>query len=157
MPHSPGAVSVGLLPAVAAVHRVAPFSRKGRRETSSAIVVPLPMNPSQAVSGGSWDTHPDHARLDLGDGFVLGQRNVGGERRVAGDARVGVAEDVGLPLPAGRVRVPCADVLGLQALEFLLRAELVGLRGGSRGEKMLAEIFCPAADAWVVNSERHLP
>lgn len=43
------------------------------------------------------------------------------------DAGLGVAVDVGLPLPARGVRVPGADVLGLEALELLLRAELVGL------------------------------
>lgn len=43
------------------------------------------------------------------------------------DAGFGVAVDVGLPLPARGVRVPGADVLGLEALELLLRAELVGL------------------------------
>jgi hypothetical protein len=35
--------------------------------------------------------------------------------------------DVGLPLPARRVRVTGADVLGLEPLEFLLGAEFVGL------------------------------
>jgi hypothetical protein len=35
--------------------------------------------------------------------------------------------DVGLPLPARRVRVSRADVLGLEPLEFLLVAEFVGL------------------------------
>lgn len=48
------------------------------------------------------------------------------------DARFRVAVDVGLPLPAGRVRVARADVLGLQALEFLLGAELVGLGARAR-------------------------
>lgn len=43
------------------------------------------------------------------------------------DAGLGVAVNVGLPLPARRVRVPGANVLGLEALELLLRAELVGL------------------------------
>lgn len=44
------------------------------------------------------------------------------------DAGLGVSVDVGLPLPARRVRVPGPDVLGLEALELLLRAELVGLQ-----------------------------
>ena len=44
-----------------------------------------------------------------------------------GEARVCVAVDVGLPLPARRVGVSRADVLGLEPLEFLLVAELVGL------------------------------
>lgn len=44
------------------------------------------------------------------------------------DAGLGVAVDVGLPLPTRRVRVPGPDVLGLEALELLLRAELVGLQ-----------------------------
>lgn len=42
------------------------------------------------------------------------------------DAGLGVAVDVGLPLPARGVRVPGTDVLGLEALELLLCAELVG-------------------------------
>jgi hypothetical protein len=46
---------------------------------------------------------------------------------VADDAGLGVAVDVRLPLPARRVRVPGADVLGLEPLELLLGAELVGL------------------------------
>lgn len=46
---------------------------------------------------------------------------------MADDAGLGVAVDVGLPLPARRVRVAGADVLGLEALELLLRAELIGL------------------------------
>ncbi len=44
-----------------------------------------------------------------------------------GEARVCVAVDVGLPLPARRVGVPRADVLGLEPLEFLLVTEFVGL------------------------------
>ena len=44
-----------------------------------------------------------------------------------GDARVCVAVDVGLPLPARRVRVSGADELGLEPLEFLLVAEFIGL------------------------------
>lgn len=44
------------------------------------------------------------------------------------DAGLGVAVDVGLPLPARGVWVPSTDVLGLEALELLLCAELVGLR-----------------------------
>ena len=50
---------------------------------------------------------------------------------MAGDGRVRVALDVGPPLPARRVRVAGADVLCLEALEFLLGAELVGLAGVS--------------------------
>ncbi len=44
-----------------------------------------------------------------------------------GEARICVAVDVGLPLPARRVGVPRADVLGLEPLELLLVAEFVGL------------------------------
>lgn len=43
------------------------------------------------------------------------------------DAGLGVAVDVGLPLPARRVRVPGTDVLGLKALKLLLCAELISL------------------------------
>lgn len=43
------------------------------------------------------------------------------------DAGLGIAVDVGLPLPARRVRVPGTDVLGLEALKLLLRSEFVGL------------------------------
>ena len=46
---------------------------------------------------------------------------------MADDGRVRVALDVGAPLPAGRVGVAGADVLGLEALELLLVAKLVGL------------------------------
>lgn len=43
------------------------------------------------------------------------------------DARVGVAVDVGLPLPTGRVGVTRTDVLGLKPLEFLLGTKFVRL------------------------------
>lgn len=46
---------------------------------------------------------------------------------MADDAGLGVAVDVGLPLPGRGVWVASADVFRLQALELLLRAELVGL------------------------------
>lgn len=69
----------------------------------------------------------DELGAHLGHGLVLGEGHVGEEGRVADDAGLGVAVDVGLPLPARRVRVAGADVLGLEALELLLRAELVGL------------------------------
>lgn len=46
---------------------------------------------------------------------------------MADDGRVRVAVDVGLKLPGRRVRVPCADELGLKTLEFLLGAEFIGL------------------------------
>ena len=49
---------------------------------------------------------------------------------MADDGAVRVARDVGPPLPGRRVGVSRADILGLQALEFLLRAELVGLVQG---------------------------
>lgn len=69
----------------------------------------------------------DELGADLGHGLVLGEGHVGEQGRVAHDAGLGVAVDVGLPLPARRVRVPRADVLGLQPLELLLGAQLVGL------------------------------
>jgi hypothetical protein len=72
-------------------------------------------------------TYPNHLHAHFRHGLVLGQRNVRQQWRVPGNARVGVTVDVGLPLPARRVRVPRADVLGLQPLEFLLVAEFVGL------------------------------
>lgn len=46
---------------------------------------------------------------------------------MSGDARISIAVDVGLPLPARRVGVSRADVLGLEPLEFLLVAKFVGL------------------------------
>lgn len=48
---------------------------------------------------------------------------------MADDGRVRVALDVGAPLPARRVRVAGADILGLEALELLLVAQLIGLVG----------------------------
>lgn len=80
----------------------------------------------------------DHLANELGSrfghGFVLRERHVRQQGCVPDDARLGVAVDVGLPLPARRVRVARPDVFGLQALEFLLGAELVGLE---RGEERL--------------------
>lgn len=75
------------------------------------------------------DHLPDELGPDLGHGLVLGEGHVGEQGRVAGDAGLGVAVDIGLPLPAGCVRVACANVLGLEPLELLLGAELVGLMG----------------------------
>lgn len=75
-------------------------------------------------------TYPNHLRPDLDNGLVFRQRNVRDQRSVAGDRGVGVALDVGAPFPAGGVWVASTDVLGLEALEFLLVAELVGLGGG---------------------------
>lgn len=46
---------------------------------------------------------------------------------MAGDGRVCVALNVGAPFPACRVWVTGADVFRLEALEFLLGAEFVGL------------------------------
>lgn len=63
----------------------------------------------------------------LGYGLVLRKRHIRQQGGVADDACLGVAVDIGLPLPTGRVRVTCANILGLQALEFLLGAELIGL------------------------------
>lgn len=51
---------------------------------------------------------------------------------MSNDAGLGVAVNVGFPLPAGRVGVAGADVLGLQPLELLLGAQLVGLQGEKR-------------------------
>ena len=50
---------------------------------------------------------------------------------MASDARVRVAENVGLPFPARRVRMSRSNVLGLEPLELLLGAELVGLRSNA--------------------------
>lgn len=72
-------------------------------------------------------TYPDQFGSDLGDRLVGGKGDEGGMGRMADDARVGVAVDVGLPLPARRVRVAGADELCLKPLELLLGAEFVGL------------------------------
>jgi hypothetical protein len=72
-------------------------------------------------------TYPDHLRANLGDRFILSKRDIGEKRSVAGDGGVCVALDVGAPFPAGRVWVTSADVFRLEALEFLLGAEFVGL------------------------------
>lgn len=61
-------------------------------------------------------------------GLVLGQRHERQQRRMANDGRVRITLDICTPFPAVCVRVSCANVFGLQALEFLLRAKLVGLR-----------------------------
>lgn len=59
---------------------------------------------------------------------------------MADNVRECVAVDVGLELPARRVGVPGADVFGLEALEFLLRAEFVGL--------YCAVSKCPGSELW---------
>lgn len=74
-----------------------------------------------------WWAYPDHLSADFGDGLILREGNVGQQWGVADNVGECVAVDVGLELPAGRVGVPGADVFGLEALEFLLRAEFVGL------------------------------
>lgn len=84
-----------------------------------------------ALSRGRGPARLDHvaneAGADLGGRLILGERDISQLRGVANDARVGVAVNVGAPLPRRRVRVAGADVLGLQPLEFLLGAQLVGL------------------------------
>jgi len=72
-------------------------------------------------------TYPDQFGANASHGLVLRQRDVGQQGRVADDAGIGVAMDVCLPLPAGGVGVAGADVLGLESLELLLGAQLVGL------------------------------
>lgn len=72
-------------------------------------------------------TYPDHLRANLGNGFILSKRDIREKRPMAGDGRVCVALNVGAPFPACRVWVTSADVFRLEALEFLLGAEFVGL------------------------------
>lgn len=43
------------------------------------------------------------------------------------NTRIGIAMNVGLPFPARRVGVSCADVFGLEAFQLLLGTEFVGL------------------------------
>ena len=57
----------------------------------------------------------------LGSWLPLCKRQVGKHGRVANEARVGIAHNVGLPLPARRVWMTCANVLLLQPFELLLR------------------------------------
>jgi len=92
---------------------------------ASAFSLPLQTTNSRVAA------YPDHLSADFGDGLVLSQGNVGQQWRVADNVGECVAVDVGLELPACRVRVPGADVFGLEALEFLLRTEFVGLYGQS--------------------------
>jgi hypothetical protein len=47
--------------------------------------------------------------------------------RVSDDAAISVARDVGPPLPRAGVGVASSNVLGLQALEFVLDSQFVGL------------------------------
>ena len=67
-------------------------------------------------------TNPDQARAHKLDWFILGRGNVVDQRGVPDYGGECVAVNVGAPLPARRVRVASADVLRLEALEFLLRA-----------------------------------
>lgn len=53
---------------------------------------------------------------------------------MADDTGLGVAVDVGLPLPAGRVWVSRANVFGLETLQLLLCTELVGLWKSKKGD-----------------------
>lgn len=71
----------------------------------------------------------DQLGAQLGARLVLRQADVGELRWVAHHGGVGVARDVGPPFPRGRVWVAGADVFRLEALEFLLGAEFVGLAG----------------------------
>ena len=103
----------------------APYRLSGatiiRRGGQGQFVLPGGRRPNRL------DHLSDELRPDLCHGLVLGEGHVGEQRGVPNDASLGVAVDVGLPLPARGVRVPGTDVLGLEALELLLRAELVGL------------------------------
>jgi hypothetical protein len=71
--------------------------------------------------------YPDELRAQLRRRLVERQGHVRNLRRVSDDARVRVAEDVGLPLPAGRVGVARTNVLCLEAFELLLGSQLVRL------------------------------
>jgi hypothetical protein len=71
--------------------------------------------------------YPNHLRSNFGDWLVLGQGNVGQQRPVTGNGGVGVALNVCTPLPAGRIRMTSAHVLGLEPLKLLLVAKFVGL------------------------------
>lgn len=74
-----------------------------------------------------FSTHPDQLRAHFDERLVLGEGDVREQWPVSDNRRVGITLDVGLPLPACRVGVASTDKLGLEALEFLLRAELIGL------------------------------
>ena len=99
----------------------------GGGPTGCSIFYPTSATVGRIEAAGGGPTHPYQPRAHERRGLVLGGRNVVEQGRVADDGGERVAVDVGAPLPAGRVRVPGADVLGLQALELLLRAEFVGL------------------------------
>lgn len=58
----------------------------------------------------------------LGRGLALRERQKRQHRRVTDQTRVRVAHNVGLPLPARRVRVTCANVFLLEPFELLLCA-----------------------------------
>jgi hypothetical protein len=112
-----GIVSARLLPSRAEDRKAGPFSVYTARRQQNF--------PAHFVRQKK--TYPNQLSPDLGDRLVGGKRDVRHVGRVADDARVRVAVDVGLPLPARRVRVACSDELGLEPLEFLLGAEFVGL------------------------------
>lgn len=99
----------------------------GGGPTGCSIFYHLQSASSSNRSQGLGSTHPDQPRADKRGGIVLSGGDVVEERRVTGDGRQRVAVDVGAPFPAGGVGVAGADVFGLQALEFLLRAKFVGL------------------------------
>lgn len=82
----------------------------------------------------AWLDHlADELGAHLGARLALGKADIGKLGRVSDDAAVCVARDVGAPFPRCRVRMTRSDVLGLQALKFLLGAQLVGL--GERSQR----------------------
>jgi len=108
------------------------FCRSRLRHDGPSVVVLVRRRNGRVVFAHRRRAHgqqhfPDQVGAHLGDGLILCHGEIDEQGLVAHQAGVGVTVDVGLPLPAGRVWMAGADVLGLEPLELLLRAELVGL------------------------------
>lgn len=95
-----------------------------------AAAFSIPELAKRVPVGSRESTHPNQPRAHDRDGLVLGRRDIVDHGRVPDDGRQRVAVDVGAPFPASGVGVAGADVFRLQALEFLLGAEFVGLVEG---------------------------
>lgn len=127
--HSTQRIHPSLPKALTTIHPPLPFPPKAQTQTPT-LILPLRRLPDRPH-------HPlNHDPAHLLPALAQPHAQVRQQRRVAHVRGVRVPVDVGRPVELGRVGVARAHVAGLQRLELLLRAELVGL-GRVSGEGLI--------------------